>query len=149
MSSNEPTVLESFGCSTDPFVCPLCTHDRRYYDLLSDNRMVCLECSEKRHFKRDPHVVIHNRDPASLATDHELIEIRNNLVMWELEQGSIKLDELSVPRDVAEQLLEATQREGVTLDVVVTVALRMLFSAYRTSQSQETIPVLPEQAVQD
>ena len=143
----EVTVIESLGYSSDTFQCVLCGATRRYYDLLNDDRMICLECSVKGEYAQDIHVVIHAREPSALATDPELVQIRNALVQWELDKDSVKLDDLHVPTEVGQRLLELVTNEGTTLDVVVTAALRMLFSAYDSKQLSETMPVLPEQVV--
>lgn len=143
------TVLESFGQDLQLFKCAMCTEERSYFDLLSDGRKVCLECSVKGKFELDVHAAVHQRSPDLMMTDPELIQIRNKLVQWELETSSVELDKVLVPREVAVRLLEICEAQGVSLDVVSTVAFRMLISAYDRPdfENNETQPALPEELV--
>jgi|OM-RGC.v1.024672776 hypothetical protein len=144
MSNEEPAkVVEAFGRHHEPYTCTDCGRDRQYYDLLDDSRMVCLFCSTVNAYPLAADVGITERDPHLMASDPELLEIKNALVEWELTQGKIKLDELYVPQEVAQELLEVVQEESSSLDIVVTSALRLFFQSRNKPLVQETMPTLP------
>ena len=125
------TILESFGKNTSEFVCADCGQKRRYYDLLSDRRMLCLECSSKGGFSMDVNVAINVRDPGLMLNDPELVDIRRALVHWELSKGSVPLGEVRIPMALAEEVIHIAKKEKSSLDVLVTTALSMMAQAYK------------------
>jgi len=134
--SDERTILESFGWATETFTCASCGKSRRYYDMLSDNVMLCLECSSKGGFEHDTHVAINVRDPALMLNDPELVDVRKSLVQWELSKGSVPLGEVHIPKDLAEELVGIAQKEKSSLDVMVTTALSMMIKSYKIEETK-------------
>jgi len=133
--ATDRTILESFGKNSEPFVCAHCGKTRKYYDMLSDNTMLCLECSNKGDFQHDLHVAINVRDPDLMLKDPELSEIRKALVHWELAKGSVPLGEVRIPKDLADDLVAIAKLEHSGIDVLVTTALRMLAQAYKREEA--------------
>lgn len=129
-ASDTPTILESFGKWTEPFTCASCGKSRRYYDMLSNNTMLCLECSSKGGYEMDLHVAINQREPSLMLNDPELIEIRKSLMLWELSKGAVPLGDVKIPATLAEEIVEVAKREKSSLDVLVTTALSMMVKAY-------------------
>ena len=130
-ATKKRTILESFGRHTSPFTCADCGNDRRYYDLLSDNTMLCLECSTKGEYEPDIHVAVNVRDPGLMLRDPELIDVRKALVHWNLAKGSVPLGEVHIPKSLAEELIDIAKKERSSLDVLVTTALSMMMQTYQ------------------
>ena len=135
--SERCTILESFGRNTSDFVCAECGLKRRYYDLLSDRRMVCLECSNKGGFEMDTHVAINRRDPGLMLNDPELVEVRRALVHWELSKGAVLLGEVRIPQALAAEVVQIAKKEKSSLDVLVTTALSMMTQAYQNEEKED------------
>ena len=148
MAESEVRVVELFAKEAETFACDFCGKSRRYYDLLSDGRKSCLECSDHHGFDVDPSAGRHSRDPVELASDPELVIIRNSLVARELQGGAVDIGNIWVPPDLAEELADVAESEGTSLSVLVVGALRLLFSARKQKPVGETTPVLPEKAVE-
>ena len=132
------TILESFGKHAEPFTCAICGEARRYYDMLNDNTMLCLECSTKGGYEHDKHVAINVRAPKLMSNATELIEIRKELIHWDLAKGSVPLAEVFIPKGIAEEVLKVAKRERSLVNVLVTTSLRMMVQAYQHDKEDET-----------
>lgn len=128
-SSGPENILESFGLEHKGFKCSDCGKTRKYYDLLHTGRHICLECSAKGDYPLSEHVAVNQRDPALLASDPELVEIKKAMVQWELDKGSSKI-EVKIPAPLHKKLVAIAHLEDSSLDVLVTSALSLLVSSY-------------------
>jgi hypothetical protein len=128
------TILESFGKHPEPFTCAACGEARRYYDMLSDSTMLCLECSAKGGFEHDLHVAINVRDPELMLQDPELIAVRKSIVSWELSKGAVPLGDAMIPQTLADELVEIALKEKSSLSILVTTALSMMVQSYHREE---------------
>lgn len=144
MGSQTRTILENFGHTSDGFDCVLCDKRRKYYDLLSDNSFVCLECSVKGGYELDVHVAMNARDPDIMFKDPELAEIRVSLVEWELaNKPTVPLGDVSIPEDLATSALGILNTQGGSLNGIIASGLRMFVRAHAMS-TQEELTTNPE-----
>jgi hypothetical protein len=127
----QTTILEGFGEDPDGFSCDSCGEDRRYYDKLSNDEIVCLECSTKMGYEMDPNGTFHQRDASVLSSDPELLEIADNITQWKIGTGVYTELSIKIPQESMDQLLAMAKSRGTTVEVLINAGVGLMLNQHQ------------------
>jgi len=126
----EITILEGFAEEKDGglFQCDECSSARRFYDLLSDERKVCLECSTKSGYSMDPLGTYHNRSQDLVINDPELRAIAGNIVQWKIDTGNFSEISLKMPEEVLDQLYKLAEQNDSSVEILINAGASLILN---------------------
>lgn len=127
---SEATILEGFAEEEHGIQCDECKESRKYYDRLSDGRMLCIECSTKRGYTMDPQGIYHQRSRDLLLSDPELRQMTESLVNWKLDTTSYTEVSVRFPDEVLEQLEKASDKYGLSMEVLINSGVSLILNDF-------------------